>query len=106
MHMKSFNLTTVLTVIVMVFCISSCSMGDMYYDESGRGPAASPPDGGDSEEEPGNEGENSQAGKITAGEWNDLDNWAFWSGLMDGQNDYKFYEHLDYWNLYTITCLM
>lgn len=101
MHMKSFNLTTVLTVIVMVFCISSCSMGDMYYDESGRGPAASPPDGGDSEEEPGNEGENSQAGKITAGEWNDLDNWAFWSGLMDGQNDYKFYEHLDYWNLYT-----
>ena len=27
-----------------------------------------------------------QAGVLTAGEWNDLDHWDFWSGLMTSQD--------------------
>lgn len=44
---------------------------------------------------------NSQAGIVTAGEWNDLDNWSFWNDLMSGQNSGKYYEYLNYWSLYT-----
>ena len=99
--MKNFDIATILTAMVMTFCISSCSMADMdsgILGDTGMAPEASP-DGGDSGEEPG--GGNSLAGKVTAGEWNDLDNWAFWNGLMDGQNENKFYEYLNYWSLYT-----
>ena len=46
-------------------------------------------------------GGNSMAGIVTAGEWNDLDNWGFWNELMSGQNEEKFYEYLNYWSLYT-----
>lgn len=31
----------------------------------------------------GGGGNPNPAGVITAGEWNDLDNWSFWMGLMD-----------------------
>ena len=100
--MKNFNIATVFAVMAMTFCISSCSMADMdssILGDTGMAPEASP-EGGDSAEEPEGEGGNSQAGKVTAGEWNDLDNWAFWNGLMDGQNENKFYEYLNYWSLY------
>ena len=39
-----------------------------------------------------------QAGVLTAGEWNDLDHWDFWSGLMTS-NMYKGMS--DYWGFYT-----
>ena len=81
--MKNFNIATVFAVMAMTCCISSCSMADMdssILGDTGMAPEASP-EGGDSGEEPGGEGGNSQAGKVTAGEWNDLDNWAFWNGL-------------------------
>ena len=100
--MKNFNIATVFAVMAMTCCISSCSMADMdssILGDTGMAPEASP-EGGDSAEEPEGEGGNSQAGKVTAGEWNDLDNWAFWNGLMDGQNENKFYEYLNYWSLY------
>ena len=37
------------------------------------------------------------AGVITAGEWNDLDNWSFWMSLMD---TVSWKEKQDYWKLY------
>ena len=55
--------------------------------------------GADSAPDEGNG--NSMAGVVTAGEWNDLDNWGFWNELMSGQNEGKFYEYLNYWSLYT-----
>jgi hypothetical protein len=39
-----------------------------------------------------------KAGVLTAGEWNDLDHWAFWSGLMTSEA----YENMPaYWGFYT-----
>jgi len=43
-------------------------------------------------------GTNSQAGVVTAGEWNDLQHWLFWSGLML-EGDYA--DKSDYWQMYT-----
>jgi len=39
-----------------------------------------------------------QAGVITAGEWNDLDNWMFLDSLISSQDYAKM---LDYWGFYT-----
>lgn len=43
-------------------------------------------------------GGNGQSGLITAGEWNDLDNWDFWKNLLNSQN---YSELPDYWTFYT-----
>ena len=60
--MKNFNIATVFAVMAMTCCISSCSMADMdssILGDTGMAPEASP-EGGDSAEEPGGEGGNSQ----------------------------------------------
>lgn len=82
--------------IIAAFFVASCSMADMAPgDYSGSGMMESP--GTDADPNGGN----SLAGVVTAGEWNDLDNWDFWNDLTSGQNVGKFYELLNYWNLYT-----
>jgi hypothetical protein len=56
---------------------------------------------GEGDSGPSNDGEdsgNTQAGIITAGEWNDLDNWTFWAKLMTGKD---FANKSDYWKFYT-----
>lgn len=70
--------------------------------EGGRGDAEMMgPEGGESGDSDGDNGNgNSLAGVVTAGEWNDLENWGFWNALMSGQNENKFYEYLNYWSLY------
>ncbi|MCR5408961.1 MAG: VWA domain-containing protein [Bacteroidales bacterium] len=90
----------------------SCSSGEWEYMEGGsfmkdggsystadasvgEGGGASEP-GGESSE-PGENG-NSQAGRVTAGEWCDLDHWDFWGGLMTGQ-DYA--DKSEYWKFWT-----
>ena len=40
---------------------------------------------------------NSSAGKVTAGEWRDLDHWSFWSSLMTGE---EFSGKTDLWKMY------
>ncbi len=42
--------------------------------------------------------ENTHAGVVTAGEWNDLYNWAFWSKLM---TDTSYADKSNYWQFYT-----
>ena len=74
----------------------SCSKADF-------GGAFSFPDGAYSKTESGWGGgqggyHGGQAGVLTAGEWNDLDHWDFWSGLMVS-NNYKGMS--DYWGFYT-----
>ena len=39
-----------------------------------------------------------EAGVLTAGEWNDLSHWGFWSGLMTSEN---FVGMSDYWRMFT-----
>lgn len=51
------------------------------------------------------QGEQGQAGVVTAGEWRDLDNWLFWSNLMTAsqsdQTGTNYAEYSEYWGLYT-----
>jgi hypothetical protein len=82
--MKNISKLLVLNFLVV---FSACSVddgssksGDSFYDS-----------------DTGN-GSQSQAGLITAGEWNDLTNWDFWENLMNGQ-DYS--EMPTYWDFYT-----
>ena len=56
----------------------------------------------------GQGGGGSLAGKVTAGEWNDLAHWAFWSNLMlsragqdQGGEAVDFPAMCDYWRFYT-----
>ncbi len=42
-------------------------------------------------------GSGSESGLITAGEWNDLENWDFWKTL---QLDNEFNVHQEYWGMY------
>jgi hypothetical protein len=80
-------------IIVLMLSLTGCS-GD-----SADGVGS---DGGPSSEGvlPGNGGEPGEIepGVITAGEWNDLDNWSFWENLKQGQ-DYGTME--PYWSFYT-----
>ena len=39
-----------------------------------------------------------QAGKVTAGEWRDLDNWDFWSNLMSTNEECA--QYCSYWSFY------
>ena len=40
---------------------------------------------------------NRTSGLLTAGEWNDLNNWKFWSDLL---NENKYYDKTSYWKFY------
>lgn len=51
-------------------------------------------EGGGAEVEQGNQ---TYSGLLTAGEWNDLDNWKFWTDLL---NENEFYKHTEYWEFY------
>ena len=52
------------------------------------------PGEGDAESEQGNQ---TYSGLLTAGEWTDLDNWKFWTDLL---NENEFYKHTEYWEFY------
>lgn len=87
-----------LTVMMAVISITSCS----YDGLSGK--AESLADRSPSSD--GNSNGNG-AGIITAGEWNDLDNWDFWKALLAGQNQDQeqqaevYGKHLEYWEFST-----
>lgn len=87
-----------LTVMMAVISITSCS-----YDGL-SGAAGSLADRSPSSD--GNSNGNG-AGIITAGEWNDLDNWDFWKALLAGQNQDQeqqaevYGKHLEYWEFST-----
>lgn len=74
-------------------CTTDDGESDYYTGEASADISASGPapglGGGDG---------NSQAGIVTAGEWNDLRHWPFWSGLMQSQD---FGDKPAYWQFYT-----
>ena len=91
---------TILLALTGLLGLVSCSVYDVRMGEvdgmysmdkmAGAGPAGMPNGG---QGRPGG-----KAGVLTAGEWNDLDHWAFWSGLM-GSQDYGGMSA--YWRMYT-----
>jgi hypothetical protein len=86
-------------VLFAASCSSEMMDGD-YYMKGGEYAADSAGfggEGGDEGTEPGGNG-NSEAGRVTAGEWCDLDNWDFWGGLMTGQD---FSDKSEYWKFWT-----
>ena len=85
--MKRFALLSGIVISIALTTVSCSKMdGDGFmrgdYSPSEAGLDAADGSGGAS------------AGVVTAGEWNDLDNWMFWSNLMlspasEDQNGYK-----------------
>jgi hypothetical protein len=84
------NLIKISLSLVLVYLMGACGktddgpydLGTDYSSESGVSD--------------GNGGQ-SQPGVITAGEWNDLDNWDFWNNLLT-REEYKNMQ--SYWSLF------
>lgn len=102
---------------IIGLALASCSKGDYYngvIDEGGhyKGEdydSEAAMDGGGDYGESGETGETgeqpvAEPGVITAGEWNDLDNWNFWGGLMtDTFKDYWFYWGMNTSNRFAVS---
>jgi len=78
--------------------------GDAYYESADGGGGSVGGDNGNGQ------GQSGEAGVITAAEWNDLDNWAFWGNLMTSQSNAdpesenyvpSYSEYRYYWGLNT-----
>lgn len=78
-------------------CMSINNMGDIGMDGSGEHYPEAPGDSAADEWPGGGENGNNNSGILTAGEWCDLNNWDFWSGLQNGE--YK--SSIDYWGFNT-----
>ena len=105
----SFFLTASLLTLALTCGMTSCTAehldgdspdGRAYGELSGASSDDYLPGGGTSEGEGGQSG-NTSAGIVTAGEWNDLSHWAFWSGLMQDADSMGFADKSDYWKFYT-----
>ena len=82
-----------LIALASVFSCAKISIdGDYSYSDKSSGRTESGWGGGQGGYQGGH------AGVLTAGEWNDLDHWDFWSGLMTS-NTYQGMS--DYWGFYT-----
>ncbi len=96
--------TKLFSLLCIIALFTSCSMmksdySDIMPPESSVGePGAD--NGSDGEGQQGGE-----AGRVTAGEWNDLSNWLFWSNLMTStqadQEGNNFSQYSNYWSLFT-----
>ena len=84
---------------VSAFALAACSK-DLNYESMDLAPRSSA-----SAHEGSQESGGGVAGKVTAGEWNDLDNWFFWGPLMNGEKENQMqteYTRMpDYWRFYT-----
>ena len=103
--MKKRNYFAILTGMILLVAatgITSCTTNDFSDDTGGlrlEGEDSYSASDMSTSGGSGNEqGGNTQAGIVTAGEWSDLSNWAFWSKLMLGTD---FSEKSSYWQFYT-----
>ncbi|MEO7446306.1 MAG: vWA domain-containing protein [Ferruginibacter sp.] len=76
--MKTLLLSCLLFFALFLVGCSKDGLSDMSSGVSGSGSGSS---SGGGSSNPGNPGPG-QAGVITAAEWNDINNWAFWKNLM------------------------
>lgn len=88
-----YHIILLLILSLFISCDSDSTDTSSPTDEA----AFSSTDGG-SETGSANGGNNTQAGIITAGEWNDLDKWDYWNNLL---NNKEFSDKPAYWDFYT-----
>lgn len=79
-----------LLIALSLFIISCSDDSDVSHSESLADSAGGGGGGGQG-------GQGNQSGLITAGEWNDLENWQFWQDLLNGA-DYA--DKSAYWGFY------
>jgi len=80
------NLTK-LTFLILLLVFNSCTKNDSEIGSSVS--LSTSTSGGNFQGQPG---------LITAGEWNDLDNWSFWTDLLSKQ---EYSQMPSYWDFYT-----
>lgn len=90
--MKKVSSIFIFTILLI---LSSCNDGFTSGDDFLYAEASSSSDGGGS---PNGGGQGNNSGLITAGEWNDLNNWNFWNDLL---NNETYSNKSDYWRFYT-----
>lgn len=80
-------------LVFILLSLSACSKefgGDLYFEADGKS--------GEGSGAGSSTGSGSQAGVITAGEWNDLDHWDFWKEIL--QRD-ELDSMSQYWSYFT-----
>ncbi|MES1220289.1 MAG: VWA domain-containing protein [Bacteroidota bacterium] len=91
-----------LSIIILIVLFTACSktggVASTAGIPSGYSSLTSGPSSGSSSSNSGNGGTNNQPGVITAGEWNDINNWNYWLSLMDTA---QWNAKQDYWKFYT-----
>ena len=92
---KSALFFVLIIFLVLTGCESEDVTGAITTDDSGIEFDSS--EGGENSGN-GEPGDQSDAGKITAAEWNDLENWDFWQGLTNAE---EFSEMGAFWGFYS-----
>lgn len=105
-----FNEMTALSIarralaISIVLAFVSCSKDDFEPYGSGGYRDSAPSWGSSDDSSSSGNGGNTSAGVLTAGEWNDLDNWHFWGNMMlsqgGGNDGGGYYQYCPYWEFY------
>lgn len=95
---KRKKMKTYLFKLSLILCLiwTSCSDNKEYAgpsDSSGEYSSAGPEGSGEGQ----GSGEQAQPGVITAGEWNDLDNWSFWEELIKNE---EYQKMPPYWSVF------
>jgi hypothetical protein len=93
--MKILSRLFLLSTFVLVF---ACTEEEGYLSSDKYSGLSSADFSSSSSSSSSDNGNNYQSGLITAGEWNDLDNWDFWNNLLAGQGSSTM---SDYWSIYT-----
>jgi hypothetical protein len=98
------NLIRAFLVICFILFLAGCEKADTGSLSSAEGSGGSSGysltgGGGSGGSGGGGGGTPRPAGVITAGEWNDNDNWSFWLGLMD---TVSWKNKQEYWKLYPV----
>ena len=86
--------------ILTFLAITSCTKTDSAVASTAPGTSDLPAgfaSSGSSSSNPGGGDSSLHPGVITAGEWNDIDNWNFWLGLMDSA---QWNAKQDYWKFF------
>ncbi len=101
--MKNLRLLTssLLLSLLILSCDDATSTEDSLLNtiaESSDGSESFSTESGSSTTPSGN-GNGSEAGLVTAAEWNDLDNWTFWKDLLETE---EFTKKPNYWNFHNL----
>lgn len=94
-----------IVAICALGALAACDAEYYYPDSPSRADAEYASDGGVYPDSPNGGGSGQgQSGVVTAAEWNDLDNWPFWGGLMSTKPDDQtegYANTVTYWRFWT-----